>query len=151
MNKVEIIKILKQARPQHLDWVRQGRYLVKGLPEDKIKKPQDCEALAFGKWYAEEGYKLVNIPQLEKLNESHLEAGKAYTALYYMTFDRRKQARSTLILANDIEVPVEEKKFRQQKLDILEDKVKQILQGIQRVEAQVNSIEEETFDSVWFA
>ena len=151
MNKVEIIKKLHQAKPQHIDWVRQGRYLVKGLAQDKIKKPQDCEALAFGKWYADEGYKLVNIPLLEKLHELHLEASKAYTALYYMTFDRRKQARSTLIIAGDIEVPVEERNFRQQKLNILEDKVKKFLQVIQQVEVEVNTIKEEAFDSVWFS
>jgi hypothetical protein len=151
MNKVKIIKILQQATLQHIDWVRQGRYLVKGLAQDKVKKPQDCEALAFGQWYTDEGYKLVNIPQLEKLHELHQEAGKAYTALYYMTFDRRKQARSTLILADDIEVPVEERNFRQQKLNILEDKVKQFLNAIQSVEKQVTSLEEETFDSVWFS
>ncbi len=151
MNKVKIIKILQQATLQHIDWVRQGRYLVKGLAQDKVKKPQDCEALAFGQWYTDEGYKLVNIPQLEKLHELHQEAGKAYTALYYMTFDRRKQARSTLILADDIEVPVEERNFRQQKLNILEDKVKQFVNAIQSVEKQVTSLEEETFDSVWFS
>jgi hypothetical protein len=151
MNKVKIIKILQQATLQHIDWVRQGRFLVKGLAQDKVKKPQDCEALAFGQWYTDEGYKLVNIPQLEKLHELHQEAGKAYTALYYMTFDRRKQARSTLILADDIEVPVEERNFRQQKLNILEDKVKQFLNSIQSVEKQVTSLEEETFDSVWFS
>ncbi len=150
MNKTEIIKILQQARPQHVDWVRQGRYLVKGLPQEKIKKPQNCDALVFGKWYTDEGYKLVNIPQLENLYKLHQDASKAYMALYYMTFDRRKQARSTLILANNIEVPVEERNFRQQKLNILEEQVKLFLKAIPRVERQVNSTEEETFDSVWF-
>lgn len=151
MNKAEITKILQQARPQHIDWVRQGRYLVKGLAQSKIKKPQDCEALVFGQWYTNDGYKLVNIPQLEKLHELHLDAAKAYTALYYMTFDRRKLARSTLILADDIEVPVEERNFRQQKLNILEEKIKKFLSAIPRVEAKVNTLEEETFDSVWFS
>ena len=150
MNKDKIIKILQQSSSEHIDWVRQGRMLVKGLPQYKIKTPQQCQGINFGKWYSSEGYKLVNIPELERLNVIHQEISKTYTALYYMTFDRRKQARSTLITADEIEVPVEERRFRQQKLKHLEDKTIQFLKLLKRAQSKAQRIEEETLDSVWY-
>ncbi len=103
MNKAHIIKSLKQAKPDHIEWIKQGYKLVKGLPEEQVKKPVNCKACDFGKWYQEEGFKLVNIPQLKDLDVLHEEIHKAYTSLYYITFDRRKKARSTLITAGDVE------------------------------------------------
>jgi len=151
MKKAEIIKILQQTVPEQIDWVRQGRMLVKGIPEDQIKKPNDCDGNNFTDWYKSEGYKLVNIPQLEALNALSQENSKLYTALYYMTFDRRKKARSTLILAGEVEVPVEEIKFRQKKLNDLESNIKKMLQGVKAVENFVSQMDEMNFDSVWFA
>ena len=151
MNKAEIIKIMQQSATEHIDWVRQGRMLLKGFPEDQIKKPSECEGDNFGHWYFGEGHKLVNIPQLEKLNTLHQEISKTYTALYFMTFDRRLKARSTLITADDIEVPVVEIKFREKKLKDLEDTIKKMLLGLKQVENKVIEMEDINFDSVWFA
>ncbi|MEE9444440.1 MAG: hypothetical protein V3V19_02105 [Cocleimonas sp.] len=151
MDKNKIIKIVKRATSEHVDWVRQGRMLVKGVAEDKIKTPQDCKGRNFGTWYTSEGYKLVNIPELEQLNTLNQEISKVYTALYYMTFDRRKKARSTLITADEVEVPLEEKQFRQQKLKDLEEKIILMIKGLKKVESTVTHIEEKTFDSVWLA
>lgn len=151
MKKSDIIKILQQAVPEHIDWVRQGRMLVKGIPENQIKMPKECDGINFTEWYKSEGYKLVNIPQLEELSELNQEISKLYTALYFMTFDRRKKARSTLILADEVEVPVEEIKFRQKKLNDLEVDVKKMIQALKRIENKVSQMDEMNFDSVWFA
>jgi len=118
MNKTQIIKHLHQARPEHVLWVKEGRKLVKGLPEKQIRKPLSCDACNFTRWYETEGYKLVNIPQLVTIQELHHEIHSAYTALYFITFDRRAKARATII-SGDVEIPIDEMPFRPRRAQLL--------------------------------
>ncbi len=148
MNKSQIIKNLRQAKPEHIEWIRQGQKLVKGLPQDQIKKPGDSHVYGFGKWYKDEGYKLVNIPQLKALDDLHQDIHKAYTALYYITFDRRKKPRATLI-TDGMEVPVDETPFRRKKLKELEKKTVRMIRALDSVEKKVSSMREQDFDNGW--
>ena len=148
MNKAHIIKNLQQAKPDHIEWIKQGHKLVKGLPQDLIKKPVDCSACSFGKWYQDEGFKLVNIPQLKALEELHQEIHSTYTALYYITFDRRKKPRSTLI-SGGVEVPVDETPFRDKKLKELEKKTVTMIRTLSAIETKVNAMKDQDFDNGW--
>jgi len=148
MNKSQIIKNLRQAKPEHIEWIKQGHKLVKGLPQDQIKKPGDSDVYGFGKWYKEEGYKLVNIPQLKALDDLHQDIHKTYTALYYITFDRRKKPRSTLI-TEGMEVPVDETPFRRKKLAELEKKTVRMIRALNFVEKKVSAMREQDFDNGW--
>ena len=148
MNKAQIIRQLHQARPEHVLWVKEGRKLVKGVAEDKIRKPQRCDACNFSLWYESEGHKLVNIPQLKNIQELHHEIHNAYTSLYFTTFDRRNKARSTII-SGDVEIPIDELPFRRKKLKMLETKTIKLLKSLLVIEKQVEAMQEEVFENGW--
>ena len=128
--------------------MKEGRNLVKGVAEDKIKKPLQCDACDFSRWYDSEGYKLVNIPQLQTLQELHHEIHTAYTSLYFTTFDRRTKARATII-SGDVEIPIDELPFRRKKLKVLETKTIKFIKLLINIEAKVESFEEEIFENGW--
>lgn len=148
MQKSKIIQELHKARPEHVALVIEGRKLLKGIPEEKAKKPQQCTACNFGLWYDSEGHKLVNIPQLKKMQELHKDIHTAYTSLYYTTFDRRKKARST-ILSGNTEIPIDELPFRKQKLKTLEMNTIKMLKTLVFVERKVSLMKEQDFDNGW--
>ncbi len=148
MNKVEIIKHLHQARPEHVFWVKEGRKLVQGLPEDQIHKPQQCDACNFSRWYESEGHKLVNIPELKTAQDLHQEIHIAYTSLYFTTFDRRTKARATII-SGGVETPIDETPFRRKKQKILEAKTIKMLKLLIVIERKVELLEEEVFENGW--
>jgi hypothetical protein len=149
MNKQHIIKTIQQAKPEHMDWIKQGHKILQGEAQEHLKKPVECTACNFGQWYYEEGNKLVNIPQLIELEALHKEIHQSYTALYYMTFDRRKKARSTIITANR-EIPVDEKCFRQKKLKQLEKKTVKMILALGAIEKKVAAMQDKDFESGWF-
>ena len=149
MNKKHILKNLQLAKPDHIEWIKQGHQLLKGAPQNSLKKPVQCTDCGFGKWYYDEGYKLVNIPLLKDIEALHQEVHKTYTVLYYITFDRRKKSRSTLI-SGGVEVPVDEKAFRQKKLKQLEKKTITLVRALGDVEAKVQSMQDKDFESGWF-
>jgi len=149
MNKRHILKNLQSAKPEHIEWIRQGHKLLEGVSQDNIEKPVECTDCGFGKWYYDEGFKLVNIPQLKDLVELHEEIHKTYTALYYITFDRRKKARTTII-SGGVEVPVEEKGFRQTKLKQLENKTVRMVLALKSIEKKVDAMTDKDFESGWF-
>lgn len=148
MNKDQIIKKLHQARPQHVMWVQEGRKIVHGLPEEKIKRPQQCEACGFSHWYDKEGHKLVNIPELKELQDLHHEIHVAYTSLFFTTFDRRNTARATII-SKGIETPIDEMPFRRKKLRVLESKTIRFLKSLIAIEKKVEAMHEEDFENGW--
>jgi predicted phosphoadenosine phosphosulfate sulfurtransferase len=148
MNKDQILKNLRQAKPDHIEWIKQGHKLVKGLPKEQIKKPVDCAVCNFGKWYQEEGFRLVNIPQLKSLEALHNDIHSTYTALYYITFDRRKKSRITLI-SGDLELPVDETPFRKQKLIELETKTVRMIRALSTIETKVNAMQDQDFENGW--
>ena len=148
MKKSNILKSLQQAKPDHIKWIKQGYKLLEGEPQEKLQKPIDCTNCAFGKWYYSEGFKLINIPVLKDIEQLHQEIHKTYTALYYITFDRRKKARTTLI-SGGVELPVKETKFRQEKLKQLEKKTIKLIHEINMVEKQVTAMDEKVFENGW--
>ena len=149
MNKKNILRNLQLAKPDHIEWIKQGHKLLQGAPQSALKKPVQCTECGFGKWYYDEGYKLVNIPQLKDIETLHQEIHKTYTVLYYITFDRRKKPRATLI-SGGIEVPVDEKAFRQKKLRQLEKKTVTLVRALADVEKKVNAMKDSDFQSGWF-
>lgn len=148
MNKSQIIKNLRQAKPEHIELIKQGHKLLKGISQEQIKKPVDCAVCNFGKWYQDEGYKLVNIPQLKALEKLHKDIHSIYTALYYITYDRRKKSRVTLISGN-VEVPIDEIPFRKEKLKDLEKKTVSMIRALNKIEEKVVAMTEQDFDSGW--
>ena len=148
MNKAQIIQHLHQARPEHVLWVKEGRKLVKGLPEKQIRKPLSCDACNFTRWYEIEGHKLVNIPQLKAVQELHHEIHTAYTSLYFTTFDRRSKARATII-SGDVEIPIDEMPFRRKKLKVLEAKTIKLLKSLLVIEQKVEAMQERDFENGW--
>lgn len=149
MNKSHIKKVIQKAKPEHIEWIKQAHQILNGTPQEQLKKPLECTACEFGKWYYDEGLKLVNIPQLIALEKLHKDIHQTYTALYYMTFDRRQQARSTLITANE-EVPVDEKNFREKKLKQLEKKTVKMILALGNIEKKVDAMNDQDFQSGWF-
>ena len=149
MNKQHIIKTIQLAKPEHIEWIKQAHQILNGVPQDQLKKPVDCAACSFGRWYYDEGLKLVNIPSLIALESLHKEIHQTYTALYYMTFDRRQKARSTLITAGE-EVPVIEKNFRRNKLKKLEKKTVEMIIALDKITKKVDAMAERDFESGWF-
>lgn len=149
MNKKHILKSLQQAKPDHIEWIKQGHKILKGEPQNSLKKPVLCTDCGFGKWYYHEGYKLVNIPQLLEIEVLHKEIHKTYTILYYITFDRRIKPRTTLI-SGGIEVPVEETMFRQKKLKQLEKKTITLIRALGDIEKKVDAMKDNDFQSGWF-
>lgn len=148
MNKTDIIQQLHKARPEHVFWVKEGRKIVKGLPESQIHRPQQCDACNFTLWYESEGHKLVNIPQLKTIQAIHKEIHSAYTSLYFTTFDRRTKARATII-SGDVEIPIDETPFRRKKLKVLEAKTIKYLKALIMIERLVESMQEEDFENGW--
>jgi hypothetical protein len=148
MNKGQIITILQQAKPDHIEWIKQAHKLIANHPQEKIKKPVTCDDCLLGKWQTKEGYKLVNIPQLDQLEALHKEIHNLYTALYFTTFDRRKKPRSTVI-SNGVEIPVHEKQFRDKKLKLLEKKTVTLVRSLESIEKKVASMSEQDFSSPW--
>jgi len=149
MNKENVLKTLRFAKPDHIDLIRHGRKLLRGEAQEKLKKPVSCTACHFGQWYAKEGYKMVNIPQLLDLEALHEDIHKNYTALYYMTFDRRKKPR-TSVITNGVEVPVDEKAFRAIKLKQLEKKTIRLIHSLNSIEKKVLAMQDNDFNSGWF-
>lgn len=149
MNKHHIIKTIQLAKPEHIEWIKQAHQILDGVPQEQLRKPVECTACNFGKWYYDEGLKLVNIPSLIELESLHKEIHQTYTALYYMTFDRREKARSTLITAGE-EVPVIEKKFRRNKLKKLEKKTVEMVIALDKITKKVDAMAERDFESGWF-
>lgn len=149
MNKRHILKNLELAKSDHIALIKEGHKLLQGRPQSEITKPSSHIECGFGKWHVLEGYKLINIPVLKEVDELHQEIHNIYTALYYITFDRRKKARST-ILTGAIEVPVDEKAFRNKKLKQLEKKVVTMIRLLSKVEDKINSMKPDDFESVWF-
>ncbi len=149
MNKKNILKNLHAAKPDHIEWIKQGYKLLQGVPQTELKKPVTCTECGFGQWYYEEGYKLVNIPQLLDLEKLHKEIHKTYTALYYITFDRRRKPRSTVI-TEGVEVPVVEKAFRQKKLKQLEKQTITMIRALGNIEKKVDTMQDRDLESGWF-
>ena len=150
MNKNHIIKILRQAKPDHIEWIKQAHKLLANHPQDQIKKPVSCDACLLGKWHSHEGYKLVNIPQLTQLEDLHREIHNIYTALYYTTFDRRKNPRATVISAG-VEIPIGEKQFRDKKLKLLEKKTVTLVRSLDSIEKRVAKMCDQDFSSPWLS
>ncbi len=150
MNKNQIITILQQAKPDHIEWIKQAHKLLANHPQDQINKPVTCDACLLGKWHSKEGFKLVNIPQLNELETLHKDIHNLYTALYYTTFDRRIKPRATVISAG-IEIPVQEKKFRNKKLKQLEKKTVTLVRSLESIEKKVASMSEQDFSSPWLS
>jgi len=150
MNKGQIITILQQAKPDHIDLIKQAHRLLANHPQNKIKKPVTCKDCLFGKWHTQEGFKLVNIPQLNQLEDLHKDIHNLYTALYYTTFDRRKKPRTTVI-SNGVETPVHEKKFRDKKLKLLEKKTVTLVRSLESIEKKVAKMSEQDFSSPWLS
>ena len=150
MNKNQIIKILQQAKPDHIEWIKQAHKLLANHPQDQINKPVTCEACLLGRWHTKEGYKLVNIPQMNELETLHKEIHTLYTALYYTTFDRRTKPRATVISAG-VEIPVQEKMFRDKKLKQLEKKTVTLVRSLDYIEKKVASMSEQDFSSPWLS
>ena len=148
MNKHHIISQLQKAKTEHIEWVRHARALLKGISQNKIKKPISFSDCDFGLWFYKEGHRLVNIPQLEELEELHRDIHHLYTALYYITFDRRKVARATIISAG-IEVPIEEKAFRQEKLKRLEKETIRMIHLLVVIAKTVATMKERDFNNGW--
>jgi len=149
MNKKYILKNLQLAKPDHMEWIKHGNGLLNGAPQQSLKNPVQCTDCGFGKWYYDEGYKLVNIPQLKDIEALHEEIHKAYTVLYYITFDRRTKPRATLI-SGGVEVPVDEKAFRMKKLKQLEKKTVAFVRALGDVEKKVDAMRDADFQSGWF-
>lgn len=149
MNKSQIIKHLDSARHEHGQWVSEGRKILKGLDEDTIQKPQKSDDCNFTIWYEAEGHKLVNIPQLVEIQELHHDLHSTYTALYYVTFDRRKKARVSIIRGDD-EIPVDQTPFRNKTLKALETKTIRLVKLLFAIEKSVKAMEEDYFESGWF-
>ena len=149
MNKELILKHLKLAQPDHMDWIKQGHNLLNGTAQEDLRKPISCTDCGFGKWYFSEGHKLVSVPQLKELENLHKEVHTLYTEMYYITFDRRKIARSTII-SGGVEIPVEELAFRTKKIKVLEKKAVTMIRKLAAIEKEVAEIEEGAFESVWF-
>ena len=150
MNKNNILRNLQLAKPDHIEWIKQGQKLLEGSPQNALKIPIQCTDCGFGKWYYSEGYKLVNIPELKDIEKLHEEIHKTYTVLYFITFDRRKRPRTTLITDSGVEVPVEEKAFRLKKLKQLEKKTINLVRALGDVEKKVNTMTDRDFQSGWF-
>ena len=149
MNKNKIITILKQAKPEHINLIKQAHSLMSNdIPKDKIHKPIACTDCLLGKWHSDEGFKLVNIPQLAEVETLHREIHNLYTALYYTTYDRRQKARATII-SDGIEIPIEEKQFRDKKLKLLEKKTVKLIQSLNHIEKKVGAMSEQYFSSPW--
>ena len=149
MNKQHILKHLELSKPDHIALIKEAHKLLAGKPQVEIRKPVTHMECGYGRWYFSEGHKLINIPVLVELELLHQDIHHIYTALYYITFDRRKKARST-ILSGGVEVPVEEKAFRDKKLKQLEKKVVTMIRLIDKVEDKINSMASNDFNSVWF-
>ena len=150
MNKNQIITILQKSKPDHIELIKQAHKLLANHPQDQINKPVTCDACLLGKWHAKEGYKLVNIPQLNELQALHKDIHNLYTALYYTTFDRRIKPRATVISAG-VEIPVQEKKFRDKKLKLLEKKTVTLVRSLESIEKKVASMPEQDFSSPWLS
>ena len=150
MNKSQILTILQQAKPDHIEWIKQAHKLLANHPQDKINKPVAYDACLLGKWHAQEGFKLVNIPQLSQLEDLHKEVHNLYTALYYTTFDRRIKPRAT-ILSQGVEIPVQEKQFRDKKLKLLEKKTVKLVRSLESIERQITNMSEQDFSSPWLS
>ena len=149
MNKANVLLHLKRAKPEHIEWIKQGHRLLQGAPQEQLKKPVECTDCSFGEWYYKEGFKLVNIPQLKDLETLHQEIHKTYTALYFITFDRRKAPRATII-RGDVEVPVQETLFREKKLKQLEKKTVAMIRSLNDIEKKVQEMKDTDFESGWF-
>ncbi len=150
MNKNQIITILQKSKPDHIELIKQAHKLLANHPQEQINKPVTCDACLLGKWHAKEGYKLVNIPQLNELQALHKDIHNLYTALYYTTFDRRIKPRATVISAG-VEIPVQEKKFRDKKLKLLEKKTITLVRSLESIEKKVASMPEQDFSSPWLS
>ena len=148
MNQKQIITILEHAKADHVQWINQARRVVNGKPRNQIKEPLSCTECLLGRWYDKEGYKMVNVKQLATLEKLHREIHSLYTAIYYITFERRKKARST-ILSGNTEIPVDERQFRRQKLKTLEEKTITFIRLLSSIEKEVTMMELEVFDSPW--
>jgi hypothetical protein len=148
MDKKQIITILHHSKPDHIQWIKQAHKVVAGKPRNQIKKPLSCTQCLLGRWYDREGYKMVNVPQLPALEKLHKDVHVLYTEIYYITFDRRQKARSTIISGN-LEIPVDEKQFRQQKLQLLEKKAVTLVRLLNAIENEVSNMETKVFDSPW--
>ncbi len=150
MNKNQIITILQQAKPDHMEWIKQAHKLVANHSQEHINKPVTCTDCLLGKWQIKEGHKLVNIPQLSQLEALHKDIHKLYTALYYTTFDRRKTPRATVI-SGGVEIPIQEKRFREKKLKLLEKKTVTLVRLLESIEKKVASMSEQDFSSPWLS
>ncbi|MEE9327060.1 MAG: CZB domain-containing protein [Cocleimonas sp.] len=148
MNKASIIKNIRQAKPEHIEWIKQANKLIQGLPQNEIHKPVECSECNFTHWYEKEGHKLVNIPQLRALEELHQDIHKTYTAIYYITFDRRRKPRTTLI-TEGAEVPVDERPFRDKKLKELEKKTVTMIRSLNEIEKKVEAMTDQDFNNGW--
>ena len=149
MNKEVILKNLKFAQPDHIDWIKQGHKLLNGTTQEELRKPVTCSECGFGKWYLSEGHKLVNLPELKELEDLHKEVHTLYTEMYYITFDRRKVARSTII-SGGVEIPVEELAFRTKKIKVLEKKSVMLIRKLSAIEKKVATMQSKEFESIWF-
>ena len=150
MNKAQIITILQQAKPDHIEWVKQAHKIISDAPKDEISKPIACNDCLFGKWQKKEGYKLVNIPQIKELEALHKEVHDLYTVLYYTTFDRRKTPRA-MVISKGIEIPIKERKFRVKKLKLLEKKTVTLVRSLAFIEKKVESMSNSDFLSPWLS
>lgn len=150
MNKKQIITILRQAKPDHMRWVKQAGELMGGQTQSKIERPINHKECLFGRWYKKEGCKLINIPELKEAEKLHQEVHNIYIALYYITFERRKKARSTVMSAG-LEIPINEKLFRDKKFKQLKKKAIKLVHTLERVEKKVVAMSTQDFTSPWLS
>lgn len=150
MKKQQILNTLAFAKPEHMEWLKQGYKILDDVPKERLKHPQSRKACNFGKWYYEEGYKMIDIPQLEEAEKLHRDIHELYTKVFYSTFERRKKARSAVLTA-EVEVPVDESRFRQTNLKKLQQKTVQFILLLGEIEKIVEAKPETDFDNGWYA
>ena len=143
--KHEIITALINARKEHLDWVVHADKIVKGANQVDIVKPIKCTQCDFGKWYYAKGIHLKNLPGFKRVAHHHEEFHKAYVAIYYKRFDRRKSQQARSLFRKKNQLPKSQEVSLEDSFEVLKKRFKAFHKETENLEKLVSVMNAKLF------
>ncbi len=143
---------IKQARQDHLDWVRRAKMLVEGLPVKEDSIPISTSECAFGRWFDANIKKFLVLKHFHKviddIEEVHHALHKEYEFIYNVSFKKEENGFLSKIFSKEKSMPsetLEMLKGHLASLLVISEKLTKLLDTFS---IQVRQLDQESIDKI---
>ena len=148
MEKIDVLKNIRDARRSHTQWVDKAKSLVNGLKVKKEQIPLEVTECSFGKWFYDDGQILLSFfteEAIEKLDSKHKELHGVYMKIFKIYFPEHKGSFFSKLFKQREKVTPQDKMIALAYLRNLEDVSSELVSYLNIIEKKLNTVDEETF------